>query len=78
MKQGELIKEIENVRKQTEKACALKDDIFEKIQDVFCLMDVPYAGVNADNLYEALSCYIDYGEGDVDEIARAISEQTDI
>ena len=30
--------------------------------------DVPYAGVNADNLHDALSCFIDYGEGDINDI----------
>lgn len=73
MKQGELVKEIAKVRKQTEKASFLKDELFNKIQGVFSLRDVPYAGINADNLYDALSCFIDYGEGDIDDIALTIS-----
>ncbi|SET42598.1 hypothetical protein SAMN05443270_0007 [Lacrimispora sphenoides] len=73
MKQGELTKEIARVRKQTEKASCLKDELFNKIQGVFSLMDVPYAGVNADNLYDALNCFIDYGEGNIDDIALTIS-----
>ena len=34
MKQGELVKEIARVRKQTEKASCPKDDLFIKIQGV--------------------------------------------
>ncbi|MFR3729988.1 hypothetical protein [Lacrimispora sp.] len=74
MKREKIVNEIAIVRKQTEEVCFLKDELFDKIQDAFCLMDVPYAGINADNLYDALSCYIDYGEGDIDDIALAISK----
>lgn len=74
LKREKLVKEIAVVRKQTEEVRVLKDELFDKIQGAFCLMDVPYAGVNADNLYDALSCYIDYGEGDIDDIALSISK----
>lgn len=74
MKRERLVKEIAVVRKLTEEVCFLKDELFNKIQVAFCLMAVPYVGVNADNLYDALSCYIDYGEGDIDDIALSISK----
>lgn len=74
MKQSELVKEIARVRKQTEKASCLKDELSNKIQGIFDLRDIPYEGVNADNLYDALSCFIDYGEGDIDDIALTISQ----
>jgi len=75
MKQDELVRLIVKVRRETEEASILKDELFNKIQNSFCLMDVPYtAAINADNLYDALSCYIDYGEGDIEDIALAISK----
>jgi hypothetical protein len=73
MSEGELLEEINMVRKQIEKASFLKDELFTKIQENFCLMDVSYTGINADNLYDALSCYINYGEGNVSDIALTIS-----
>lgn len=53
------------------RAAKKESEIFDLIDDTFDYMDlesVPSDAENADNLHEAISCYLQYGEYDVDSL----------
>lgn len=51
---------------KVKKARALTKEIEQLKYDIFRdanLEGIPFEGINSDNLYDAINCYIDYGEG---------------
>ena len=50
---------VSKARSLTEEIEQLKYDIFRDVN----LENVSFEGINSDNLYDAINCFIDYGEG---------------
>lgn len=50
---------VSKARALTKEIEKLKYDIFRDVN----LENVPFEGINSDNLYDAINCFIDYGEG---------------
>lgn len=66
---------VSKARALTKEIEQLKYDIFRDVN----LENVPFEGINSDNLYDAINCFIDYGEGVIsipvdneDEIIEAL------
>jgi hypothetical protein len=66
---------VKRARELTKEIEQLKYDIFRDVN----LENVPFEGINSDNLYDAINCFIDYGEGVIsipvdneDEIIEAL------
>lgn len=55
-----------NFKAKVKKARALTKEIEQLKHEIFgidSLEDVPFEGINSDNLRDAINCFIDYGEG---------------
>lgn len=50
---------VKKARALTKEIEQLKYDIFRDVN----LENVSFEGINSDNLYDAINCFIDYGEG---------------
>jgi hypothetical protein len=51
---------------------ALENKIFELLADL-PVEEIPTNAYNADNLQEAITCYLSYGEYDIDSLMAEIS-----
>lgn len=50
---------VSKARALTKEIEKLKYNIFRDVN----LENVPFEGINSDNLYDSINCFIDYGEG---------------
>lgn len=64
---------LERAKRKAEESCAAKQAVFAALEDM-CIdpSEIPTSAENADNLEEAISCFIDYGEYSVAGIMREV------
>lgn len=66
---------IRGAKKKAEVAQAAEDRVYEILEDMHINLDAITEAENACNLGEAVSCYLSYGEYDIDGLMREIREQ---
>lgn len=74
---SEFTKKINKARRITEKAQLAEEELFEYLDECFPnteLEYIPSFAENADNIKHAITCYISYGEYNVNDIYRELSE----
>lgn len=64
---------LERGKKAYDKAAAIEQELFNKLENDMglnglILEDIPTNAENADNIQEAITCYLQYGEYDADSI----------
>ena len=76
MDKKEFIKLILKARRYQEKAILAEQDVFDFIGQLtdIDLEDIPFSAENSDNLKEAITCFISYGESDEISIADKLDE----
>lgn len=66
---------LEQARKKSAENAAATKAVFDALEDMCIdLNEIPSAAENAENLEEAICCFIDYGEYSVSGIMREIRE----
>lgn len=64
---------LEQARKKSVESAAATKAVFDALEDMCIEPDeIPSAAENAENLEEAISCFIDYGEYSVSGIMREV------
>lgn len=73
-----LSKEIEKARKLLCKAEGQKNHVYSMVNNLdINFYDIPSKAENADNIYEAISCYIDYGECGMSKLKKEMFDAID-
>jgi len=68
--------QLKKARAAYKKADKLLQEVFDSVEAIIpCPELVPTSAENADNLAEAISCFVQYGEYDVDSIVEELVEE---
>lgn len=71
MRKDEFIKKCENARELQIKMDNIMNEIYDQLQSE--TLELPSEAENADNIGDAISCYIHYGEYDLESIWHEIT-----
>ena len=75
---NDIIKEIEKARQYAIKSQKQTDKVFNELDKLDIDLDeIPSEAENADNLSDAISCYIDYGEFGIENIREELLKALD-
>ena len=71
----EIEKLLKKARNANQKADAALRNVFEALEDICIELDAPTGAENADDLEQAINCYVHYGEFNLKDLMKEIREQ---